>query len=356
MGPLVSVLWYHGLRNTGKRTQSADVPRLIRTSAIILLVFILSSCSSGGASHTGVRLLMGTYVEVTANESKDTAKKAVNSVFDELKRIEDLTSFHKPSNLTNLNDKAGTGPVAVDPELFFIISEAIKAAEKTNGAFDPTIGVVTRLWNFSGSGEIRIPNKTAIQEALTKVGYKKVRLDHALKTVELTDLGMALDLGGIAKGYALFQANKILENLGINSALVNIGGDILALGAKAPGKQWRVGVEDPRDKSALAAVVDLENKMIFTSGDYERFITVDGKRYHHIIDPKTGYPAQGLRSTTLVGAPGPTIQPFGTAIFVMGIEKGLQFVNEIEDLKAMLIDAEGKQFFSKGADKVFSTR
>jgi thiamine biosynthesis lipoprotein len=237
-----------------------------------------------------------------------------------------------------------------------LVAQALKIAERTSGAFDPTVGALSRLWQFSGTAEARLPSESEIREALTKVGWNKVIIDAQAGTIVLPDTGMALDLGGIAKGYALNRVAEILRNAGAASALVNIGGDILALGEKQPGKPWLVGVEDPRNPRGITAVAPLKNRVIVTSGDYQRFFTKDGKRYHHIIDPKTGYPADRLQSVTIVGPIGATLQPAGTATFVLGVEKGTRFIESMEDAKGFLIDAEGKTHLTEGAKSVFETK
>jgi FAD:protein FMN transferase len=326
-------------------------------SALFAALIIACSCSPEKPGiHKSTRLVMGTFVDVSIVGAAEPAKEGAAAAFDEMKRIEDLTSFHKPSQLTAINDHSGQGPVKTDAEVLSIVAEALKASEQTGGAFDPTIGAVSRLWKFSGEGESRIPTEDEIKTALSKVGYSKVILDQANSTIELTEPGMALDLGGITKGHALNRCAIILKKLGISSALVNIGGDILALGGKEPGKPWRIGVEDPRDKNAMVAVTELTDQVIFTSGDYERFIEMDGKRYHHILDPKTGYPAEGVRSVTVVGKPGETLQPFGTSAFVMGARKGLEFLESKLRLPALLVDGEGKILMTTGSEKVFKLK
>jgi FAD:protein FMN transferase len=201
-----------------------------------------------------------------------------------------------------------------------------------------------------------LPTESEIKEALTKVGWSRVTIDETAGTVLLPEPGMALDLGGITKGYVLNRAAEIMRSPGIQGGLINIGGDILAVGEKEPGKPWRVGVEDPRDKNGIVAVTALTDRVIVTSGDYERFFIQDGKRYHHILDPATGYPADKLRSVTVVGPVGMTLQPLGTATFVMGVAKGLKFVESIATAKGFLIDTEGKYHFTEGAQGVFAVK
>ncbi len=308
-----------------------------------LSALLMMSCVSDQKQslHRASRLLMGTLVEITVVGEGEKAKTAAEAIFSEIKRVEALTSFHSPSELMRVNDNAGKGPVKTDPELLELIAESLRIAQKTHGAFDPTVGPLSRLWQFSGSNEPRIPEESEIREALTKVGWIRIKIDSAAGTILLPEPGMALDLGGIAKGYALNHVARIIEKLGVSGALVNIGGDILALGEKEPGKPWRVGVEDPRNPRGIVAVTLLKDRVIVTSGDYERYFIKDGKRYHHILDPVTGYPADKLQSATIVGPVGVTLQPLGTAAFVMGVERGLKLVESVTGAKGLLIDSEG---------------
>lgn len=325
---------------------------------VVLSALLLSSCAGDNSLplHKSTRLLMGTLVEVTLVGDGDKIKAAEESIFEEIKRVEDLTSFHNPSELARINEAAGKGPVKTNGELLNLVSEALRIARETDGAFDPTVGALTRLWQFSGPAEPRIPSDAEIKEALAKVGWNRVMIDPSAETILLPDAGMALDLGGIAKGYTLNRLAEVIAKSGVSSALVNIGGDILAVGEKQAGNPWRVGVKDPRNPRGIAAVAPLKDRVIVTSGDYERLFVKDGKRYHHIIDPRTGYPADNLRSVTLVGPIGTTLQPAGTAAFVLGVDKGMNFMESIADAKGFLIDADGKNHLTPGAETVFETR
>jgi thiamine biosynthesis lipoprotein len=191
---------------------------------------------------------------------------------------------------------------------------------------------------------------------MSKVGLDRIEIDSATGTVRLSEPGMALDLGGIAKGYALDRARLVIENFGVKAALVNAGGDILAVGEKAPGKPWRVGVQDPRRGNAMVAVASVKDKIVVTSGDYERFFVKNGKRYHHILDPRTGYPATGLRSVTIVATDGLTADALATAVLVLGPDEGLKLVESIQGIEALLIDSAGRVRLSSGAVSIFELR
>jgi FAD:protein FMN transferase len=320
--------------------------------AVAGLLLVLWSCGQKNSLqlHKASRLLMGTLVEVTVIGPEAKAGTTIQAVFDEIKRIEDLTSFHKPSDLTRLNEEAGNGPVKTDPELLALISGGLKVASETDGVFDPTVGPLSLLWRFSG-GDPRLPGETEISEALAKVGWKRVRVDVEAGTVQLPERGMALDLGAIAKGYALDRAADVMRQCGVSGGLVNAGGDVVAVGEKEPGKPWRIGVRDPRNPKAIMAVTEVADQAILTSGDYERFFTDNGKRYHHILDPRTGYPVEGVQSVTLVAPRGTSA--LSCAVFALGVEKGLAYVAAIPGLEALAVDSHGEVHMTPGARAFF---
>lgn len=314
-------------------------------------LFVASCQDMGHAPCRESKFLMGTLVTVTVNGDKTAGANSCKAVLNEIARIEDLASFHKPSPLNDINNAAGSAPVQTAPELRRLIALSLSLAKQTNGAFDPTIGAVTRLWNFSGPGEPRVPSPSEIEQALACVGWQNVQIDETNGAVFLPRPGMALDLGGMVKAYALGRARSVLIERGVRSALVDIGGDILALGEKAPGKKWRIGVKDPTQPSAIRGIVELSDQFILTSGDYERFLEQGGKRYHHILDPKTGYPATGVRSVTLVAKDPLATAPAG--VFVMGIARGLEFLEQMPGVYGWLIDDRDAVHETKNARGLF---
>jgi thiamine biosynthesis lipoprotein len=325
---------------------------------LLAATLLVASCSDRNSSgiYKSSRVLMGTFVEVTLSGQGEKSKSAAEAIFDEIKRIEDLTSFHKPSDLTKVNSHAGQGSFKPEPELFKLIAKSIEFAEKSHGAFDPTIGPVCNLWQFSGGGEPRLPEKAEIVGALTKVGWRMVKIDPGAGTVRLPEPGMALDLGGIAKGYALDRAAAVIKKLGVTSALVNLGGDVLAIGERAPGKPWRVGVQDPRDPKGIVAVAAVKDKVVVTSGDYERFFIQNNKRYHHLLDPSTGYPADKLQSVTLLAPDGTTAEAVSVSVFVMGAQQGLKYLESFPGMDGFVIDSTGKISATPGAQSAFEMK
>ncbi len=333
-------------------------PRIFLLAAVSVAILSLGSCSnqnSAGIYKTS-RVLMGTFVEVTISGQGEKGPSAAEAIFEEIRRIENLTSFHKDSSLNEINRASGQGPVKVDPELLGLIATGFQFAEKSSGAFDPTIGPVCKLWQFSGGGEPRLPEKTEIQNRLTKVGWRRVRIDMEAGTITLPESGMALDLGGIAKGYTLDKVADVIRKLGISSALVNLGGDVLVIGEREPGKPWRIGVQDPRDPKGIIAVAGLKDKVIMTSGDYERYFIQNDKRYHHLLDPTTGYPADKLQSVTVVGPNGTTSEAASVSVFVMGAEQGLKYLESFPGMEGFVVDSVGKLSATPGANSVFEMK
>lgn len=316
-------------------------------------VLFLSACARESEPlYRANRLLMGTLVELTLRGPADKTRAAADAVFQELKRVEDLTSFHKDSGLSRVNDSAGKGPTTPDPELFGLLMDSIRLARDTRGTFDPTVGPLCKLWQFSG-GEPRVPEPSEIAHALTAVGWGRVRIDPEKGTIELPADGMAFDLGGIAKGYALARAGDVIRRNGLAAGLVNAGGDVMVIGEKAPGQPWKIGVQDPRSEKSIVAVAKLTDTTIFTSGDYERVLFKDGKRYHHILVPQTGYPGEECRSVTIVAKDALLADALAKAVFIMGAEKGLKFLESFPGIHALFIDAAGKMHRTSQAGSVF---
>jgi FAD:protein FMN transferase len=324
----------------------------------ISVLFFVASCSekSSDTSLKVGRILMGTLVEVTAVGAPNQLKEFAEAALTEIKRVEDLTSFHKESDLKQINDNAGRSPTKVNPELISLIQRSLDIAEQTDGAFDPTIGPLSRLWNFSGPEGPRLPNESEIAEARKKVNWRKLEISPDKHEVFLPEEGMALDLGGIAKGYALNRAAEILKSKGVKGALLNAGGDIVTFGSKSDGRPWKVGIQDPRDKSRIEAAVDMEAGAVFTSGDYERFLEKDGKRYHHVLDPSTGYPADGFESVTIVAPDGFGADGFSAAVLVLGPDKAKLFLEKYPNISCLVVDQSGKIGVYPEGSSVFELR
>ena len=324
----------------------------------ISTIFFVVSCSekSSNSSLKVGRILMGTLVEVNVIGRQNQLKESAEAALTEIKRVEDLTSFHKESDLNRINNNAGHSPTKVDPELISLIQRSLEISELTGGAFDPTIGALSRLWNFSGPEGPRLPDESEIKEARKKVNWRKVEIIPDKNEVFLPEEGMALDLGGIAKGYALNRAEEILKAKGVMAALLNAGGDIMAFGGKGDGTPWKIGIQDPGDKGRIEAVVNIETSAVFTSGDYERVLEKDGKQYHHILDPSTGYPASGFKSVTIVAPDGFRADGFSAAVFVLGPDKAKLFLGKHPNISCLMVDQAGKTEIYPESPSVFHLR
>lgn len=332
-----------------KRRKKVDALK-VKGLLIVLLFATLLSCSvKEERVFRKSRILMDTLVTINvASDSKDKAEKAIDKAFDEIKRLEGLISFwSEDSEIAEINRKAGISPVKVSPMTLDLIEKALYVSERTGGAFDPTVGPLMRLWDFKKG---IIPDKRIIKDKLKLVDYREMVIDRANSTAFLRRKEMSFDTGGIAKGYAADLAVSVLKGEGIKGGLVAVAGDIKAFGTKPDGRPWLVGIRNPRPKDKndeVIATIELKDMAISTSGDYERFLIKDGKRYHHIMNPKTGQPAMGCQSVTVVTKDGVFTDGFSTAVFVLGPERGLRLLEEL-GYGGVIIDTKGKIHITKG--------
>jgi thiamine biosynthesis lipoprotein len=311
--------------------------------ALVLSLSLLSSCSRNRQSvYRKAKPLMDTIVTITvvADSGRD-AEKAIEDAFATIERFgERINFFSDGSELSSINRNAGIKEVKVSPETFDVIENALRVAEKTDGAFDPTIGPEIGLWDFYR--KIR-PSEADVRRKMPLVNYKEVVIDKTRSTVFLRKRGMLMDLGAIAKGYAADLAVAALKRDGIGAGIVANAGDIRTFGLKPDGRPWTVGIRNPRQKDEtdeIFAEIRLSDKAISTSGDYERYFIEDGRRFHHILDPKTGYPAMLCRSVSIIAGEGVLTDSFSTAIFVLGPEKGLKLARQL-GMDAIIIDSAG---------------
>ncbi|MBS1126153.1 MAG: hypothetical protein H6Q93_142 [Nitrospirae bacterium] len=309
----------------------------------LLLCMLLSSCSANRLSaYKKSKALLDTFVTITVvAASQDMADKAIEDAFNVIEKFGDLVNFYSDkSELSAINRNAGIREVRVSPETLDIIEKALFVSEKSGGAFDPTIGPEIKLWDFLKKVK---PSDAEIRKNLPLVNYKNIIIDRTKSTVFLSRRDMLLDLGGIAKGFAADLAVQSLKQKGISSGLVAVAGDIKAFGLKPDKKPWIVGIKNPRQKSnddEIIARVPLSDKAISTSGDYERYFIMDGKRFHHLLIPKSGYPANTCQSVSVIADQGVMTDAFSTAFFVLGPERGLGLAKEM-GMDVMIIDSKG---------------
>lgn len=318
------------------------------TGLAVLFFFCVLQPNSPAISNdtmfevSATKFLMGTQVDLRVqHRSVQQARLACYQAFREMERIENLLSSRlDSSDIARINRHAGRAPVKVTGETLALLQRALAYGEKTNGLFDITIGALTRLWGFDESSEIRLPDIDRLTALRRHVNYRKLVLDSRAGTAMLLDSLAQVDLGGIAKGYAIDRAAAVLLENGIKHFLVNAGGDIFASGEKAAGQAWRVGIRHPRQAGALLAKLEMRDGAIATSGDYERFLLINGQRYHHILDPRTGFPAPYAQSVTVIAPTAEEADVWATALFIAGSEQPAWPVHF-----ALIVDANGTAHF-----------
>ncbi len=328
---------------------------LIYAAVCLLVLLILAATLLHKRNESVVyrKLLMGTLVEVTimdgGSREADGLDSAVEAAYQEIKRLEKLFSSYLPlSDVSRISAHAGKGPVVVSPEVAAITDEAIRMAGLTHGAFDPTIGALGGVWSFSGEIK-KVPEEEEVARLLALVDYRAVTVDTGASTVELKKPGMAFNLGGIAKGYIVGRAVEVLKAHGVERAIIKAGGDMFAFNATGTEPSpFIIGIQDPRDPNRLLGEVHFNEGAVATSGDYERFFIKDGVRYHHILDPATGYPAKKSRSVT-IAAENPTLaDALSTSVFVMGPVSGMELIESLEGVEGLIVDSDGRVLKSSG--------
>jgi thiamine biosynthesis lipoprotein len=323
--------------------------KLAPAIAFILLMTICGGCtdqSSQVQEYTQENFVMDTFISIKVYSSDaELARKGLDEAFAEFTRIGNLTDRFAAKNLRNpeisdvyrINKNAGLQPVQVSEDTLAMLKRSNYFAGLSDGAFDVTVGPLMDLWGF-GQDQYHVPVDKELKSKLALVGYGAIILDQVEKTVFLPEKGMEIDLGGIAKGYATDIAVQKLRQMGIKSAIINAGGNVYALGAKPDGAPWLIGIQDPRNANKIIAVIQAKDMAVVTSGDYQRYFIRDGIRYHHILNPFTGKPAQEVISTTIT-APGATdADVLSTTLSVLGPQAGIEFIEQFSNTNAVLID------------------
>jgi thiamine biosynthesis lipoprotein len=289
-------------------------------------------------------------ISVVANDSIEASFYFKSSII-ELKRIELLISDWIPeSQISKVNQNAGLQKVKVDLEVYQLIERAIKISKLTKGAFDISYASMDKIWKFDGTMK-EMPSDEIIKNSVAKVGYQNIFLNKKDTSIFLKNKGMKLGLGGIGQGYIADKIKEKLQKEGCMAGLVNVSGDINTWGKLPNGKPWTVGIINPINKNKVFATFQLDDSAVETSGNYEKYVTFNGKRYTHIIDPRTGFPADGIISVSVFAKQTEVADALATAIFVMGVEVGLDFVNQLKGINCIIVDAEGKIHYSKNIEK-----
>jgi thiamine biosynthesis lipoprotein len=292
--------------------------------------------------------IMGTQVRVELwHGDPGEGRAAAEAVLDELRRIDRAMSpFREDSELSLVNREAARGPVTISRELIELLTRAREFSELTDGAFDVTFASAGHLYDYR---EHRHPDDEALQAALSAIDYHHVLLDPSVGTVRFARDGVRIDLGGIAKGYAVDRGIALLEARGIRNALISAGGDTRVIG-KRWGRAWQVGIRNPRDREGLVAMIPLEDAAVSTSGDYERYFVEDGIRYHHILNPQTGRSADEVSSVTVIGTDATTTDALSTSVFVLGPSKGLALIERLAGIEGVVVDRAGVMRYSSGLE------
>ncbi len=303
--------------------------------------------------HRDGRPLMGTWVEIVA-EGTDEARlrAATDAAYREMSRLSDMMNHYDPDSVVSaINRAAGAWPVAVPPELMAVLRLAQDVSQRTDGAFDVTVGSLTG-WRFRPD-DPRRPAPSQVAAQLPNVDWRRLKLDVAAGTAFLERRGARIDLGGIAKLYILDAGMRTLAAHHIKHAMINGGGDVVVRGT-TQGRPWRIGIRDPRAPQKLLGTVEATHGFVVSSGDYERYFVLDRKRYHHILDPRTGYPARGPRHVTLVADELELVNGYGTAIMVLGVAAGRKRIAGTPGLDGLIVDQDGTLWVSPGLAKRFT--
>ena len=298
------------------------------------------------AESTRVLSVMGTELSITASHaSQQVVQTALDAAIAEIQRVEDLATDWRDSPLMTLNRAKGDGPHSVPRELVQLIEKALLCSELSNGAFDSTFRAVGALWDFKAKPP-RVPSQELVNQTLLMVGYQKVSVDVGAATVTRPE-GLWIGLGGIAKGYGVDRAMAVLMEHGIENGIVNAGGDLKALG-KNGSELWTIAIRHPRDQSRIIAVLPISNTCVVTSGDYERFFEYNGKRYHHILDPRTGFPSTGAISSTVIAPDAATADALATALCVLPPETGIGLIEQLPRVEAIIVQMDGSVLTTTG--------
>ena len=299
-------------------------------------------------AHKRVLRLMGNRFEITVvGEDAHRANIKIDVAIKEIERIEKLlTTFNDDSQTNIINKNAGVQPVVVDKEVFELIRRSMRISDLTQGAFDITYGSIDKsFWNFDVN-MTSLPSKEKALESVKLINYKNVMLEEDKCTVFLLNTGMRVGFGGIGKGYAADRAKAVLQNEGVESGIVNAAGDLITWGNQPDGEPWTIGIADPDQEQVPFSTLNISNAAIATSGNYAKYATIDGKKYSHTIDPKTGMPVSGIKSVTILCPNAELADAMATPVMVMGISVGLNMINQLHKIACIIIDDKNQVYTS----------
>lgn len=296
-----------------------------------------------------VEKLMGNRFEISViGPDENWCSEKINLAIEEIRRIERLlTTFSNESITYLINENAGIKPIEVPDEVFNLIQRCQMISQMTQGAFDISYGGLDKkFWNFD-TKMTSLPDSNLAKKSVELINYKNIVLDSEAKTVFLKKAGMRIGFGGIGKGYAAEMAKKILIENEVKSGIVNASGDLSAWGHQENGNPWTIGVADPNHRNEIFSTFNITNTAVATSGNYEKFVMIGNKKYSHTIDPKTGFPVRGIKSVTIIAQNAEIADALATPVTVMGIEVGMDFINQLKNIGCIIIDDNDKKYFSK---------
>ncbi|MGL4344346.1 MAG: FAD:protein FMN transferase [Cellulosilyticaceae bacterium] len=330
---------------------------------VLSLLLVLSLFASGCTSKKQVsppseplrqtQFMMGTTITISLFDHQDPS--ILESCFQRISELENALSINKENTLLDeVNNQSGISPVVINEDMFNVIQKGLYYSELTDGSFDISVGPLVKLWNI-GFPEARVPSQPEIDAAIPLIDFSKVILDPSNQTVFLSSPGMKIDLGGIAKGFAADEVVEILKASGVEHALVDLGGNVYTLGTKVDGSPWKVGIQDPfNPRGQIIGYVPISNQSAVTSGIYERFLESNGQKYHHILNPDTGYPFDNeIAGVSIISNTSMDGDALSTAVFSLGIQEGLDFVNSLEGIDAIFISKDHKVYTSEGLSDLF---
>jgi thiamine biosynthesis lipoprotein len=293
--------------------------------------------------------LMGSRFDITiVAESQAIANKHIDGAIAEISRIEKLiSSWDENSETSFINNNAGIQPVKVSAELFGLIERAIKISKITDGAFDISYASMDKVWKFDGSMTYP-PSAKEIKNSISKVGYQHIILDKEKSSVFLEFEGMKIGFGAIGKGYAADKTKTLMQSKKVFAGIINASGDLTTWGRQATGEKWIVGISNPLDRDKIFSWLPVDESSVATSGNYEKYVVFKGEKYSHIIDPRTGYPSKGINSVSVFSKSAELCDALATSVFIMGLETGLSFVDQLEGTEIIIVDSENKIHKSSG--------
>lgn len=319
---------------------------------LYFILFLVGDLSFSGAYIVNAKekvvkrsmVLMGSLFDITVvAEDSLSGNRYIDLAVEEISRIEDLISEWRAwTPLSQVNAQAGIAPVIVSEELFKLTKTAISFSEQSSGAFDITIAAMDKIWRFDGSMD-ELPSANEVAHAIRNVGYRGILLDSCLSTIFLKHKGMKIGFGATGKGYAADRARKLLQNAGVTAGIVNASGDMAVWGNPPHADYWRVGVTNPFSPDNIYQILELRDDVaLATSGDYEKYVEFDEKRYSHIINPTTGYPVEGLVSVTVIGQSAEIANGISTSIMVLGVREGEKLLKQYPGYRAIIISDDGE--------------